>query len=253
MNHFKQSLVDMNFGKEIRQQSFRYALKYFFFIFLIFSLISMFKIATVLHNESKDLLISVRKDFPDFELKNGRFICHEQMPYIRKDGESIFVIDTENKTDESILADYENGVYITETKLYQKKNSFETRTYELSSLRMFHLTKASILSFLTTLSLPFIILMSLIGIVFLYIGKMFGVLFLTLIALIINGILNTTITYKDLFKICLFAIMIPTLLNEILFLFEIHIPYFFLIYYVLAIFYLVRYCKSYVVDEVTND
>ena len=72
---------------------------------------------------------------------------------------------------------------------------------------------------------------------------MIGVLVLSIIALILAKILKTEADYQHLFKYSIFAIVLPTLIDYALDVVSIKIPYFWIIYYAVAIFYLVRYIR----------
>jgi hypothetical protein len=248
MNRFLEkltgSIVGKGFGAAIREIEVGSSIKYLLIIMLVIGSIVMIKPEIELYTFSKVAVVQLKDKFPDFKLQDGKFICQGKMPYIYNGKESeVFIIDTSGKTNRDILSAYKSGVLITESTVEYKKNSVESRSYNLSDFRKFDLTKGRLIELIKTYTIPGLVVVFLLGLLFIFIGKMIGVLVLSIIALILAKILKTEADYQHLFKYSIFAIVLPTLIDYALDVVSIKIPYFWIIYYAVAIFYLVRYIR----------
>lgn len=249
------SLLEKGFGARIKEQETGKAVKYLMVVMLILGSIIMIKGDIKFNDIIKNSLEAITNKCPDFELKDGKFVCRGEMPFVSVGKSNIaFIIDTSGKTRIDTLNNFKSGIFITENNLVYKKSSYETTSYKFSDFKTLNITKSWLINVIRNYTIPVLVFVFIIGFVFIIIGKMIGVLFLTLIALILARILKTEINYENIFKISIYAIIVPTILNNVLDWTTLKIPYFWVIYYAIAIFFLVRYIKGYNVipDEVTE-
>lgn len=245
----KSSIIEKSFGESIKAESLSNSMRYLLiFVILIGSMI-MIKVDIKLYSGIKDFSTTLATDFPDFELKDGKFYCQGKMPFIKKSGNDIFIIDTTGNTSEKVLEGYKSGCIISESTIIYKKSSVETRSYNLNDVRNFNFTKSQLIGIINNYSIPGLILVFIFGLVIIYIGKLCGVFVLSVISLIINKISNTGLDYQNLFKISIYAIILPTIISVSLDLISIEIPYFWIIYYLIAIYFQVKYMKRYKEDN----
>jgi len=249
MNQFfrkiKLSLLDNDFGACIKAEDFGKSLRYLLIIMLFIGSIIMINAGIEIYSFKKDFVQKLETKFPDFELKDGRFLCSGIMPFIYNSKDEVFIIDTSGKTYKEVLNGYKSGVYISETNIEYKKSTAETRSYNLSDAKNFNFTKSKLIKVINQFTIPGLIFIFLVSVFFIFVAKLVGVLLLTIIALIINKVLKSEIDYTNIFKISIYAIVLPSIIKFGLGLAKTDIPYFFVLYYGIATFYIWRYIKGF--------
>jgi hypothetical protein len=241
----KPGLFDKGFGARIKAERFGQSMFFLVIMMAFIGSIIMIKSDFKLYNEIKDIPAALTTESPEFEFRDGRFLCDIKAPYIKRSGTAIFIIDPSGKTTEEVFHGYKSGMIISETKITYKKSSSETTSYDLSNYNKLNFTKSELIHFIDEMIIPGLIFIFIIAVIFIYIGKLFGVLFLSLFALVINQLLKTGIEFRDLFKISIYAIVIPSILNFTLNIFDLNFSYSFVLYYAIAIYFLVLYIKGY--------
>ncbi len=241
---FKLIIVDKSFGATVKAESVGKSLLFLLFLMLFIGSIIMIKAEIELYEFSKESTEMLSTKFPDFELKDGRFICEGTMPFIYTTNDNVFIIDTSGKTNDDVLEGYKQGVYITETQLLYKKSASEIRSYKLSEFKNFNFTKGDLVKSLIDWTVPGLIIIFIISLIFIYGWKLIGVLTLSLMALIINKILKANLEYENLFKMSVYAIIYPSIINSGLGILELDIPYFWIVYYAIAGFFLMQLIKG---------
>jgi len=249
MNQFfgkmKLSFLDKGFGASIKAEDFGKSLRYLLIVMLTIGCIIMIKAEIEIYSFTKEAVQKLETEFPDFELKDGRFICSGVMPFIYNSKEAVFIIDTSGKISKEVLNGYESGLYISETNIDYKKSSVETRSYNLRDAKNFNFTKSKLIKVINQFTIPGLVFIFLVSVFFIFVVKLVGVLLLSIIALIINKVLKSGIDYPNIFKISIYAIILPSILKFGLGLANIEIPYFFVLYYGIASFYLWRYMTGF--------
>ncbi len=252
----KDSLLDNSFGAKIKTEKLGESMKYLVIWMLFIGSVIMIKGEFEMHAGMKEFISALKTDIPDFALRDGHFTCQGEMPFIKKTDKNILVIDTSGKTSPAILEGYKTGVLITGSTIVYKKNTMESTNYNLSDLKKLNVTKADLVGYANNLMIPGIILIFIIGVICIYLFKLIGVLFLSLLAFILSKIIKTEIDFKNLFKIGIYAIIIPSLLTFCLYLFNINIPYFWIVYYAIAIFFIAKFIIGFngeISEEITSD
>lgn len=246
-----ESLINKDFGETIKIENIGKSMKFLFILMILIGSLKMTYVVYELNNFAERSKYALTNDFPDFEIIDGKFICNSEMPFISKMADnSVIHIDTENPITDEILNEYESGFFISEDKILVKKNAIETRSYNLKDIKGFDINKYKILDIAQKFIIPIIIVVFIFGVLLIYIGKLLGVLFFSLIGLLINLIIKYKLTYSEILKISIYAIILPTFVDNLISLFSFNIPYFFVIYYSISIFYFVRFVLKYEKAEI---
>ena len=239
----KLSIYEKKFGAGIRQEKTAQSVKYLVIVMAVIGSIIMIKADFKMYYGLDKFTTTLKNDYPDFELKDGYLFCQGDMPFIIQEKDDIIIIDTTGKTDASVMNSYSNGALITQSTLVYKKSLVESRTYNLSDMKMFNFTKAGLIKFIHNCLIPGLIVVFLFGAFFIYLWKMIGVFFLSLIAFVVSKVVSVDMDYQNLFKISIYAIVVPTIIDSGLDLAGVNIPHFWIVYYAIAIYYLWRFIK----------
>lgn len=243
-SRIKLCVMERSFGKTVVLETLGTAIKYFLFFILIIGSITMIEYAYDFKVAFEEVTQHIKEAAPEFRFENGYLECQGDMPLIEEDGNIIFAIDTTGKINQDILNSYDEGILITSTKLIQKRNSSEYRTINFSDMDWLNFTKRDMIKFVNKWSLPVSIVIFIIGLILIFIDKIINVVIISIIGLFINAIMKSKLLYENIFKLSVYAITLPTIVNMITNLFNITIPYFFVIYYGLTIYYLYRYLSE---------
>jgi hypothetical protein len=180
---------------------------------------------------------------PEFIFANGKLAVNTPMPYlIYKTQDQIMIVDTSGKTDASILNSYKKGILIGKNMVISKENELETRSYDLSSLREISFTKSSAIKYIPWLKWLNIFM---IGFLFIYeiIGNLIAAVILGGLGLIVSKVIDYQIVFNDLYKIGIYALTLPIVLELARELTEVNIPVFKLVFYGIGIVYIVMALK----------
>jgi len=151
---------------------------------------------------------------PDFTFSNGQVEFKEQMPYQVKTDDTLIVIDTTGQTGPEVLNGYRSGMLITRDRLYQIQPTGGIQEVDLSTIP-FTLSKDSVIGFIQKLwiFIP-------IGYLFMYafqLGfKALDACILGLVGLIYGSSTGRRVDFGLGFKLGLYAVTIPTLLQWII-------------------------------------
>lgn len=245
------SVWDKYFGAKIKVEDFKKSMIYLLILMLFIGSVKMIESDIDNYHYASSLAKFFKIKSPDFEFKNGRFYYFGEMPFIFEEGQNIIIVDTSGKVTEESLNKYKSGMFISTTRLVYKKDNTETKGINLIDYKKINFTRNELIKFINYFTIPILLIITLIGLFFIYIFKLIGVFILTIIALIINKILKAGIDYQNLFKISIYAIALPTVIDSVLDIFKVEIPYFWIIYYCIATFYIFRYISkfSHTVDK----
>jgi len=235
---FKNSVTDFNSYNIYIIYSLRRAFLYLFLLTLIFGTITGVKVLYDFNTGLNEIIQGVQTEIPNFKLQNGELFVDANMPLLLdKSQDSIFIIDTSEQTNQNILKDYPRGILITKNEVIQKKNEIETSLYSFKDLGDLVVTKSDFEKYLPYLKIlnVFIVVFGFIGF---FIGKLFSVLILSLVGLLISKIQKYDSGFGNLFKVSIYVLTLPLMIKTVLVLFDVTIPYFSLLYYGIAIFYL---------------
>jgi len=151
----------------------------------------------------------IDKKAPDFKFANGKLEVYGDMPIILDGADATIIIDTSPGA-EDILNSYDRVILITDDQIIQK--NYVDRTYigleAFNGLEMTKETLMEVLPLLKTLGIPVFILLGLLSVG----GKLVSIFIVSVIALIINSIKNTNLSYRSLFKISAYSLTFPLII-----------------------------------------
>lgn len=235
------SFTDFNFYREIIGTKLSSAFGYIVILALIIGILTSIRPVVSFDTGLKSLLNSIKDDMPEFTLKNGLLTVEGEMPIIIKDADRTIIINSDILDDpnyDDTLATYNEAVYITGNKIYYKEDSNNTRIINYATLGAFEFNRSILLTVTSMMNvLPFLmVLFIIIGSI---VGKLFSSLIVSVLAIIINAIIgNSNLQYKNLYIIGIYTMTLPSLIKLLLNVLYIEIPFFWVIYYAIVIFYL---------------
>lgn len=150
---------------------------------------------------------------PDFSFSNGQVEFKEKMPYVISEGDTIIIIDTTGQTSPSALAGHRNGILITKNHLYQVQPGRGLSDTDLSTIP-FTFSKNSVIGFMQKLWL--VIPVAYVFMFLFQLGfKALDACILGLVGLIYGSSTGKRVDFGLGFKLGLYAMTIPTLLQWI--------------------------------------
>lgn len=213
------------------------AILYLFLLSLIFGTASSLRAVYDFSSGVKEFVSYLNNEVPDFTFDNGELSMNGPMPVVLGETDSnIFIIDTSGKTDESVLNPYSDGILITKHELIQKEN-YSVKKQSFAMMQGIRFTKNSMNAFL-----PFFrfvnVLIVVFGILFHFLGKLISALWLAIAGTIISGIVKYKLPFETQYKLSIYTLTLPIILKAILKILRVTVPYFWVIYYGIAVVYL---------------
>jgi hypothetical protein len=176
----------------------------------------------------------VAQQFPTIEIKNGVVNFDKESPIIIKDektGDAVFIFD--NTGEYTSLSNTSAKLLLTANKLIYKQSSIENREYDLSSISNFTLSPEKILRWAKLLNYTFILMfIGIIPLAFVY--RMFVALLFTLIALLLQAILKTQLSFQSLYRSTIYCITPAYIVDKLFMLFEVSFPGWSIIYFIIV-------------------
>ena len=215
------------------------ALLYLFIITIVFSSLMMVKRVNNYNRLIEKIVHEFKMNSPDFKLAKGKLKVDAEMPYVIEDKKDkrLFIVDTTGQSTKEILDGYNQGALITESEFIHKKSQYETRKYSFASLKDITITKEDVTKVLPYLKWASVFIV-IFGVLSFWFGKLISALFLAVIGLVIKNLLGSKLRFSTLYKLSIYSLTTPILIKVILNLLNFRIPFFFIIYYGIAIFYL---------------
>ncbi|HOQ16106.1 MAG TPA: DUF1189 family protein [Defluviitaleaceae bacterium] len=186
---------------------------------------------------------------PDFEYDNGILTVEDmEEPFIYEmDSNKIFVIDMNDEVDADILEYYSEGIMLKQDRVIavQYGNIQEVSYTEfLDSYNIYHFSKEDLSKILPVIDIGIVVIMIGFGVIGSVIGKMISSLFVSVLGLIVNAVSEAKLTYSDIYKTGVYALILPSLIKLILSSAGLNVGFirmiFFVVYYGIVIFYLVK-------------
>lgn len=199
-----------------------------------------------------DEMIAVYKQSaPEFRFENGELAVDAEMPIIFDDPRqnAIYIIDTSGETGMEALEEYDRGLVLTNRMAIIKQNRLQQRVIDLAELRGLRFNKeifGGFLPYLKAISL-LILLFGWIGFIC---GKLLSGLWVALIGLIIFSTTRLKEPFGRLYKMSIYALTLPILVKTILEAVGWKPSWFFLVYYVIAAVYI--YLAAQAIREVKS-
>lgn len=238
LSQFRNSIVSFESYRHFLRQKVGRAVLYLLLLSLILSAVTGIKVLYDFNYGIDVMIRNFRTEVPNFVLKNGELTVDAPMPYyVEKDEDFLFVIDTSGKLDESVLNDYPEGIFLSRYEAVLKQNAFEIRKIDFSSLAGATITKDEVINWLPLLKWLSIFII-VFGFLFYFIGKLLSALLISLLGLIMSSAAKFRMEFGDLYKLSIYTLTLPMVIKALVGLAGINIPFFWLIYYGIAVFYL---------------
>ena len=222
------------YGYFLRQNTGR-AVVYLLLISLVIGAIIKIPAVGEYNKIMDELTANFDSRIPDFRFANGKLEVSGNMPIIIDDGGVTIVIDTSPNAEDAILDNYDTVMLITSDKIIQKNYVDKTVT-SLTAFQGIELTKDNIRQVLPLMK-PLGIFIFILDVIFFICSKFISALIVSLIGLVINSARNTKLSYRSIFKISVYSLTPPLLLCTVLGLIPVHIPFLWLVFYIIAAVY----------------
>lgn len=214
---------------------------YLLLIVLVLGTPVLLSLAYDFNRDMNSWISDFSKTAPEFVLKNGELSVSGELPLVIEkeveDEKSIIVVDTSGQTDESILKDYQSGIFISKTKAVYKQNLVETQEYHFAGFKGAEIQKADVEKALSYMKLVSILIV-LFGLIYFFLAKLCTAALLGLVCLLFSRFLNAGLKYGQAFNITVYALTIPTLFQALQTIIAPGFAYGWSIYYTIALLYL---------------
>lgn len=239
----KNSIYSPSFYQQAPQRSFWSGLGYFLLLVLLLTVIktaeasqSLLLIGNQQIQSLVDEMISYYPEELEVKISRGQVTTNVQEPYFIKptssdtatklneegeDLENIVVIDTKTPFSAAQFNKYNTTAWLTKDSLFYKDKS-QIKAFDLTTVQDFTLNKEFIDSWVSKISPyfkfvgPVLILFAFLGIYFLYTGRLIYLLILAFLVWILLKLLKKPLTYSQSYKVGLFAMTLPLLLELLL-------------------------------------
>ncbi len=214
MNLFEQftnSLWNFRSYRSLSQTKGGKSFLYIFLLFLLIYLMGSFYAGLQVDTFINYLQSSMEDNVPDFKLANGRFTFEGEMPYRIEDNDFLIIIDTTGQTTVDDFKGRTNGLLITEKDITNiTLGSSETTSF--SMMGPIEINKDQIVKFLPSIKGIFIAIMA-IAFLFAFAGKLFGILMLSLIAMIASSMFRQQLSFLNHWNAAIYASTLPMIIK----------------------------------------
>lgn len=236
------SITDFKFYQEFQKESIGKAFLYLIKLTIIFGTVSMVNPMLLFDRGIDQAQVFFQEKIPYFVFENGELNVSGEQPFIWEDEakDLILVMDTSGRVGPEILADYREGFYITKDHAVYKPNGIEKREFDFSQLKEAKFTKDDVAAWIPNLKW-FGILLVIFGLIAFLIGKIWSALWIAVLGLLIC---SGNYRFAELYKLSVYALTLPIIIKSLNALLWIAVPWFGLIYYGIASFYIWKAIES---------
>ena len=232
------SITDFKFYMHIIKESLGRAFLYLVFLALLLGVVGLIRPIIEINIGINLAIQYFQADVPEFTFANGELDVQGEMPIIQgEEGGPVFIIDTSGQLDETILDGYESGVFISRYELINKENGYEKRRINFTQLGELRFTKSDVERWLPHLRWIHLVVI-IFGLAGAILIKFISTFFISILGLIVNAIKKAGLSYKDIYKLGIYGITLPAIIQMVISLIPIDIPFFSVIYYGIVVFYL---------------
>ena len=234
LTKLQKSIIDFQFYKVVRKESVGTAFLYSTKLAIIFGLISLINLV-IGFNQVVDWFNDYYwENIPDYVFEDGELSIKDNQPFVWEEGDIVVAVDTSGQIGPEILDSYHEGFYISKDSAIFKQNGIEKREFDLTQFVGVKFTRDDVgvwIPYLKWINGLFVIF----GLIGFWINLLWSALLVTLLGLLICFGKNH---FSDLYKISIYALTMPILIRTAKDLLMLDIPWFSLIYYVIAGFYM---------------
>lgn len=245
LNTIKSSVYDPKFYSKIKHQKLASALKYFFLLILVLTLINVvalsYELGVRVPQEIKNFINQSVNYFPqdlEVNIDHGQVTTTAQEPFFvpfpkdipedieetpEQDLNNILVIDTKTPYSATQFNQYKTLAWLTKDSLFYQNRDFEQRSIDLTDVKDFKFNRLALEGWVSKFSPvlnmagPILILLTFIG---LFIGFTFNLVYLLFLAVLIfflSAIFKWGLNYSASFKTAIYASTTAFILDLILF------------------------------------
>jgi len=252
LKNMSDSAINFSEYRNFAHSPWKKVINYLLLIVLILGLPVLLSVVFDFNRGVDDFISEFHKEIPDFVLKNGELTMSGEMPLVFEGDGSAVYIDTSGETDDSVLDDYDFGIYFSKTEMVSKQSTVEKQTFSYSVFQEQEIHKADVENYLSD-SKKFVGFMIIFfGLIYFFLAKLCTAALLGIVCRLFSSIQNISLRYGQVFKITVFALTIPTLFQALHQILAPGFIYGWSIYYSIALLYLwfaVRANRSKIVEN----
>lgn len=233
LNKVKSSIYSPEFYLSIRKKTTGEAFKYFLGLAAILALIQAFISIPIAFSIQKELpglsskLVSYYPEQLVVKVKNGKASTNVKEPYYIKMPESgggyanLLVIDTKTGYSAEQFGKYSAAAWLTKDTLFVKGEN-GLRALELTKIQDLTINKTFVSNIVSKVSpffkliFPLMFILVFLALILFFIFRLVQLLFIAIGIYLVGRALNLGFSYKESYKIGLFAITLPLILDLIL-------------------------------------
>jgi len=254
MSLFKELIYSISNFKAygvFRQQSFGRTWLYLLFLSLIFGSIGFIQPWRTFNGDADDLSGWLNSQAPDFALAKGVFtISPETTAVYRKEGDFILVLGARADFNDSLLSNFSRGVLLYGDRIVVSGGEGQKRELPFKDYLDLKIDKKEILAALENRGLLSFFL-AVFWMIFYIAGKMFSALFIAGLGMNFKAIMRLPLSFGVIYKLSIRALSLGIILAAILALSGMEFPYFFVVYYLIAVSYLWQGIKAIRDEDIT--
>ena len=175
----------------------------------------------------------LNENVPDFELSNGVLWAEDVYEY--EDGKTIFIVDTTGKEIdiESLLRNY-NEIFLLDAEKMVVKSEGETNIMSYDELGL-EFDRAQAIEAINNFAVIGGLLLGVVIYFWMWGTFFLGVLFVTLIAMIISSAMKTGLTFGRIYMLAVYSRTLPLLIKAVVSLLPFTIPFFWVLNFGLSL------------------
>ncbi len=231
----KDSFTNFEMYSEIAFQKKGQTLKYFFILFTILFIFGSLRVAYDFNVRISTMIETARDKVPEFSFANGVLKVEGQQPVILEgENNTVVIIDTTGKTNESVLGKYSEGVFISSQMVVTKQN-FETRIIKFNNFKNFNLDKEKLIRLIPAFKwiiIPVAIVLYIFSTVWALITS---VLLAAVGSFMVKSQNKDKVDFSKLWNIAVYSLTLPWILDAAKNLVYPDLPFFFIIKWAVAI------------------
>lgn len=238
---FKNALYNAEAYAVFLKQGLGKAILYMFILSLILGGIISIKTAYSFNKGINEVINQSEGEIPSFRIQDGRLSVDAKMPITYKSDDMLFIVDTEHDIDDAALEEYNQGVVISATKMYSKKSTGQVEMLQFANCNNLEVTATDIQEFIVGMKGIGVVVIIIFGILFSFIGKLLSIFIVMGIGgIIVGALVHHKTSYETSCLLGVYALTVPMLLKFIVSFIGVTIPYFFVVYYGIALVYVGR-------------
>ncbi|GFZ34315.1 hypothetical protein CSC2_48410 [Clostridium zeae] len=237
---FLKAIVDVKYYINFNRETLGRAFLYLLIMSILLGGINSIKTVYTATKAISSAVSELNNNNVDFRLENG-VMNISSSPFTYKDKDTLIVVDTTKNASEFNMATIKdkspNTMYVFKDKFIINQENGQNQDVKYSDLGALTVTKEGVinlidkLKWLSFLLVPFFM----IG---MFLGHMFSALVVAVIGILINIFIKAKVEFGNLYKLAIYALTLPTVVDIVRGAFSLQVPHFYKIYILGALIYL---------------